>query len=127
MTYRTVGGLDSLGSGVLLTVYRIVQESLTNALRHAGTGTAAEVDIIAEAGEVRIRVVDTGIPHGAPSPPKATAHEHASGHGLVGIRQRAALYGGTVIIGPRDTGHGWVVDVVLEAMPAPEASGELLR
>ena len=127
VAYRTVGGLDSLGDGVQLTVYRIVQESLTNALKHAGTSAAAEVDITAEAGEVRIRVVDTGIPPGAPPPPKAAAHEHASGHGLVGIRQRAAMYGGTVIIGPRDTGYGWVVDVVLEAAPAPEASGELLR
>ncbi|WP_330327639.1 sensor histidine kinase [Streptomyces pseudovenezuelae] len=127
VAYRTVGGLDSLGDGVQLTVYRIVQESLTNALKHAGTSAAAEVDITAEAGEVRIRVVDTGIPPGAPPPPKAAAHEHASGHGLVSIRQRAAMYGGTVIIGPRDTGYGWVVDVVLEAAPAPEASGELLR
>ncbi|WP_330262893.1 sensor histidine kinase [Streptomyces griseorubiginosus] len=125
--YRTVGDLDSLGSGVQLTVYRIVQESLTNTLRHAGTATTAEVDITAEAGEVRIRVADTGRPPGSPPPPKPAAHEHAPGHGLVGIRQRAAMYRGTVIIGPRDTGHGWVVDVVLEATPAPEASGELPR
>ncbi|WP_459171125.1 ATP-binding protein, partial [Streptomyces scabiei] len=49
------------------------------------------------------------------------------GHGLVGIRQRAAMYGGTVTIGPRDTGHGWIVDVTLDAPPGPAplpASGD---
>ncbi|MFJ2240392.1 sensor histidine kinase [Streptomyces sp. NPDC087859] len=127
VAFRTVGDLDSLGSGVQLTVYRIVQESLTNTLKHTGTGTAAEVDITAEAGEVRIRVTDTGIPPGAPRLPKPAAPDHYSGHGLVGIRQRAAMYGGTVIIGPRDTGHGWLVDVLLEATSVPEVSGELLR
>ncbi|MFF0160403.1 sensor histidine kinase [Streptomyces sp. NPDC005263] len=126
VAYRTAGDLDSLGSGVQLTVYRIVQESLTNTLKHAGTGTSAEVDIAAESGEVRIRIADTGIPPGAPPPPKPAAPDDAPGHGLVGIRQRAAMYGGTVIIGPRETGHGWIVDVVLEAAPAPEASGEHL-
>ncbi|WP_405813923.1 histidine kinase [Streptomyces sp. NBC_01390] len=130
--YRTVGDLDALGSGVQLTAYRIVQESLTNTLKHAGPGTSAEVSLTAEAGEVRIKVADTGTPPGAPSAPKATAQDDGPGHGLVGIRQRAAMYGGTVVIGPRDTGHGWLVDVVLDvpsapAKPAPGEPGESLR
>ncbi|WP_367319480.1 sensor histidine kinase [Streptomyces sp. HUAS ZL42] len=110
VTCRTVGDLDALGSGVQLTVYRIVQESLTNTLKHAGTGSTAEVTVTADAGTVRIKVADTGASPG-------TEPQHRSddpGHGLVGIRQRAAMYGGTVTIGPRDTGHGWIVDVVLE-------------
>ncbi|KUO10438.1 histidine kinase [Streptomyces sp. DSM 15324] len=125
VTYRTMGNLDSLGSGVQLTVYRVVQESLTNTLKHAGTGTTAEVAVTADAGTVRIRVTDTGVPPGVtPQPmtePRSTADP---GHGLVGMRQRAAMYGGTATIGPRDTGHGWLVDVVLDvpaatALPVP--------
>ncbi|MEU6555506.1 histidine kinase [Streptomyces sp. NPDC046915] len=124
VTYRTVGDLDALSSGVQLTVYRVVQEALTNTLKHAGTGAAAEVTVAIDAGEVRIRVADTGVPPGA-SP---RARHDDPGHGLVGIRQRAAMYGGTVIAGPRDTGHGWLVDVVLDvpSAPAPQAPGEHL-
>ncbi|MFG2131942.1 sensor histidine kinase [Streptomyces sp. NPDC048751] len=125
VTYRTVGGIDSLSSGVQLTVYRVVQESLTNTLKHAGTGASAEVTIAVEEGEVRILVADTGVPPGAPPPAKPEAHGDGPGHGLVGIRQRAAMYGGTVVVGPRDTGHGWLVDVVLDvpSAPAPSAPG----
>jgi len=120
VTYRTVGDLDQLGSGVQLTVYRVVQESLTNTLKHAGAGASAEVTVATDGETVRIKVVDTGVPPG----PRADG----PGHGLVGIRQRAAMYGGTVVIGPRDTGHGWLVDVVLDApsAPAPAPSGEQL-
>lgn len=129
VTYRTVGDLDALGSGVQLTVYRIVQEALTNTLKHAGTGSAAEVGVTAEAATVRVRVTDTGVPEGThrrAEPGPGTDHP---GHGLVGIRQRAAMYGGTVGIGPRDTGHGWIVDVLLDVPPAPPtvpASGDHL-
>ncbi|MFI1848307.1 sensor histidine kinase [Streptomyces sp. NPDC020480] len=133
MTYRTVGDFDSLGSGVQLTVYRIVQEALTNTLKHAGTGSTAEVSLAADADTVRIRVVDTGTPPGAPvrTEPGPPTGSGDAGHGLVGIRQRASMYGGSVTIGPRDTGHGWIVDVVLDVPSAPfpefsAASGEQL-
>jgi signal transduction histidine kinase len=118
VTYRTMGDLDALGDGVQLTVYRIVQESLTNTLKHAGAGASAEVTLAVEAGAVRVRVADTGGPPEASRRPKA-AENDGPGHGLVGIRQRAAMYGGTVVIGPHDTGHGWLVDVVLD-VPAGE-------
>ncbi|MPY57651.1 sensor histidine kinase [Streptomyces spongiae] len=128
VAYRTVGDLDSLSSGVQLTVYRIVQEALTNTLKHAGTGSTAEVTVATDAGTVHIRVSDTGAPPGAPAqaqPEPGTGH---TGHGLVGIRQRAAMYAGTVTIGPRDTGHGWLVDVILNvpSTPSPSAPGEHL-
>lgn len=129
VTYRTVGDLDALGSGVQLTVYRIVQEALTNTLKHAGTGTAAEVAVTAEAGTVRVRVADTGVTTGTPGRPKPEPDTDGPGHGLVGIRQRAAMYGGAVTIGPRDTGHGWIVDVLLDVPPGPPtlpASGDHL-
>lgn len=129
VTYRTEGSLDSLGNGVQLTVYRIVQEALTNTLRHAGPGSTAEVAVSVAAGRLRIRVTDTGNPPGTPvrdTPGPKTAVD--PGHGLVGIRQRAAMYGGDVTAGPRDAGPGWMVDVVLEvpAAPALSASGEQL-
>ncbi|WP_327318845.1 sensor histidine kinase [Streptomyces sp. NBC_01235] len=109
VTYRTMGDLDALGSGVQLTVYRIVQEALTNTLKHAGPGSTADVTVTKDAGTVHIRVADTGVPAGV--------LPGAAGHGLVGIRQRAAMYGGTVTLGPPATGHGWVVDVVLDVPP----------
>jgi len=120
VTYRTVGELGSLTSGVQLTVYRIVQEALTNTLKHAGTGSSAEVTVaVVDVGRVRVRVEDTGLPPGAsPEPAPRTGD---AGHGVVGIHQRAAMYSGAVTIGPRDTGHGWLVDVVLDAPSAPAA------
>ncbi|MEU6140562.1 histidine kinase [Streptomyces sp. NPDC047081] len=122
VTYRTVGDLDALGSGVQLTVYRIVQEALTNTLKHAGPGATAEVSVAADTGTLRIRVTDTGVPPGA-RPEAGRADE--TGHGLVGIRQRAAMYGGDVTVGPRAGGAGWIVDVVLD-VPSLPAEGEQL-
>ncbi|WP_316775017.1 sensor histidine kinase [Streptomyces sasae] len=121
VTYRTVGDPEALGDGVQLTVYRIVQESLTNTLKHAGPGASAEVTVAVAPGEVRIRVTDTGVARPEPGPQQDTP-----GHGLVGIRQRAAMYGGTVVAGPGETGSGWLVDVVLDvpsasAPPTPGA------
>ncbi|MFJ8108370.1 histidine kinase [Streptomyces sp. NPDC096132] len=123
--YRTMGDLDSLGSGVQLTVYRVVQEALTNTLKHAGSGSSVEVTVTADTGTVHIRVADTGAPPGQTVRPVAEPRGGDPGHGLVGIRQRAAMYGGTVVIGPRDTGHGWLVDVVLD-VPTSPAPGEQL-
>ncbi|MGW0709411.1 sensor histidine kinase [Streptomyces sp. NPDC002643] len=119
VVYRTTGDLDALGDGVQLTVYRIVQESLTNTLKHAGVGSAAEVTVTAHAGRVKVTVADTGAPPGADGPAAPGHESEDSGHGLVGIRQRAAMYNATVTIGPRPTTHGWLVDVELDAPPAP--------
>jgi signal transduction histidine kinase len=86
---------------VHLAVYRIVQEALTNTLKHAGPGATAQVTLAASDGEVRVRVRDNG--RGAPAAPS---------HGLVGMRERAAMYGGVVTAGPAES--GWLVDVVLK-------------
>jgi signal transduction histidine kinase len=107
VSYRTSGAVQGLSGGIQLTVYRIVQEGLTNILKHAGTGTPATVLIDEDDSKVRVRVLDTGSPH----PP---AGPDEPGHGLVGIRERAGLYGGEVVAGPRD-GGGWEVDVRMEA------------
>jgi signal transduction histidine kinase len=109
VTYHTVGELHRLGPGRQLAVYRIVQEALTNTLRHAGPGASAEVTVAAGPGEVRVRVTDTG-----PIGPVPSLEDGPTGaHGLVGIRERAALYGGTVTAGPDPAGRGWLVDVVM--------------
>ncbi|MBQ1023917.1 sensor histidine kinase [Micromonospora sp. C95] len=101
VTYSTSGELHTLGRGVQLAVYRIVQEALTNTLKHAGRGAAATVTLAADNGEVRVHVRDNGV-----------ATPAAPSHGLLGIRERAAMYSGVVTAGP--TEHGWLVDVVLK-------------
>jgi signal transduction histidine kinase len=118
VVYHTMGEPHRLGPGRQLAVYRIVQEALTNTLKHAGPGAGAEVTVAAGPGEVRVRVTDSG-----PAGPRPADVDGASGsHGLVGIRERAGLYGGTVSAGPGPGGHGWVVDVVMTA-PEPVEAG----
>jgi signal transduction histidine kinase len=95
-----------------LAVYRIVQEALTNTLKHAGPQTQARVSLSVEDQHLNICVQDTGPPtdHGQPAQPTE------DGHGLVGMRERAALYGGTVLAGPRP-GGGWIVQTELDLNP----------
>ena len=84
-------------------VYRIVQESITNVVRHS-TATHAEVRIDADDGAIRVRVVDDGENSGADAP-------QASGHGLVGMRERAELLGGS--LDARRTPTGFEVSATL--------------
>jgi signal transduction histidine kinase len=113
-TLHTEGDLADLAKGLQLAVYRIVQEALTNALKHAGTTTTVAVTVTAEPSAVQITVEDTGPPHrtGPPSPPSD------DGHGLVGMRERAALYGGSVTAQPNSSG-GWTVRAHLVPGPHP--------
>ncbi|MEU7460855.1 MULTISPECIES: sensor histidine kinase [Streptomyces] len=106
IVYRTVGEVDALDRGVQLTVYRIVQEALTNALKHAGAGTRVNLSVVVEDERLVIRIRDNG-PAGDPGP------WNEEGHGLVGMHERAALYGGTVSAGPAVDG-GWAVEAVLD-------------
>jgi signal transduction histidine kinase len=117
VTYTASGHTAALPPGLQLAVYRIVQEALTNSLKHAGPGTDVRVSVAADvrAGQVRVRVDDSG--GEAESTPTA-----GSGHGLIGLRERAALAGGSVTAGPRP-GGGWSVAAVLP-MPLPDAPRE---
>jgi signal transduction histidine kinase len=108
--YQSAGELDALDRGVQLAAYRIVQEALTNTLRHAGTHTRVHLALRIDGTRLRILVNDTG-PPGATEPPARTGEP---GHGLVGMRERAALYGGSVSAGP-SPGGGWCVEADLEA------------
>ncbi|MDF2704505.1 sensor histidine kinase [Nonomuraea muscovyensis] len=83
-------------AGVDLAAYRLVQEGLTNTLRHAGSGAEAVVTVRHRPGELDVSVADDGRGAGQPS--------GEPGHGLVGIRERVALYGGVLSAGPRPGG-----------------------
>ncbi|MEU2773882.1 sensor histidine kinase [Streptomyces sp. NPDC007162] len=109
IVYRTVGEVDALDRGMQLTVYRIVQEALTNTLKHAGAGTRVTLSVVVGDERLVIRIRDNG-PAGDPGP------WNEEGHGLVGMRERAALYGGTVSAGPAADG-GWAVEAALDLVP----------
>ncbi|WP_314220372.1 sensor histidine kinase [Streptomyces zaehneri] len=109
VVYRTSGEVDALDSGVQLTVYRIVQEALTNTLKHADTDTLVRLAIVEKDTRLTVRVRDTG-------PALLSGPPNEEGHGLVGMRERAALYGGTVSAGPAG-GGGWSVEAVLDLTP----------
>jgi signal transduction histidine kinase len=96
-----------------LTAYRLVQEALTNTLKHAPAGATAEVRVACAAGEVAVTVTDDGAGAVAPPPP---GPEHSSGHGLAGMRERAAAYGGLLTAGPLP-GGGWRVAARLVLTP----------
>ncbi|MGC1209851.1 MAG: sensor histidine kinase [Micromonospora sp.] len=95
VTLRVDGTPGPMEQGVALTVYRIVQEALTNALKHAGTATAV-VRLTFTDAFLAVEVTDTGRGPG-PLPDRI-------GHGLVGMRERVALYGGALRTGPRPGG-----------------------
>jgi signal transduction histidine kinase len=95
---RVEGEPVALPLGVDLSAYRIVQEALTNALKHAGAAHA-EVAIRYQPDAIDIEVVDDG---------RGPAASNGGGHGLVGMRERATLYGGEFTAGARE-GGGFVV------------------
>ncbi len=95
----SVGGeVRPLPQAAELSAYRIVQEALTNVVRHVGP-TRARVRIGYRPDEVSIEITDDG--PGGPAPPPARA---GSGHGLIGMRERAALFGGELEAGPHGGG-----------------------
>jgi signal transduction histidine kinase len=93
---RVEGELGALPPGPDLAGYRIVQEALTNVLKHA-PGAHVSATVRASAAELAIEVLDDG--RGA----TASAHGHL-GHGLVGMRERTSLYGGELTTGPHPGG-----------------------
>jgi len=96
------GWLTSLDPGVELAAYRIVQEALTNARRHA-PGAAVDVEMDFADDVLRLRVRDNG-----PGPAPAQPGQLPAGHGLLGMRERAAAVGGQLTTGPAP-GGGFLV------------------
>ncbi len=100
--------------GTGLTIYRIVQEALTNTLKHARNARTVHVELHYEPDQLRIDISDDG------HPDATTDTGHAPGHGLPGMRERAAAYQGSVDAGPHPDG-GWRVHARLPREPAGEA------
>ncbi|SDM84133.1 Signal transduction histidine kinase [Allokutzneria albata] len=106
-------GLSTLDSVRRLAVLRIAQEALTNSLKHAGGGAAARLKVsLTEAEAVVVEVADNG------GYADTSGLQVPGGHGLVGMRERVELLGGSLLAGPAP-GGGWRVTAVL-----PENSGE---
>ncbi|MEU8527656.1 histidine kinase [Streptomyces sp. NPDC048629] len=103
VTYDTAGGPGPLPPALGATVHRIVQEALTNVVKHAAARTTA-VRLGRAAGLLTVTVTDDGRgPRGARGP--------SGGHGLIGLRERAAAHGGTAVTGPGPGGRGFEVRV----------------
>ena len=96
------GELEALPPAVDAAVYRIVQESVTNALRHAVDATEVVIRVTGEPREIRVTVQDDG----------ARAGRGRDGYGLAGLRERAALLGGELRAGP-GSDRGWRVEAEL--------------
>jgi signal transduction histidine kinase len=99
------GQAPDVPAGVQLAVYRLVQEALTNTLKHGGAGARASVRLSFEPGELRVDVNDDGA--GSAAPVSAGV-----GGGLPGMRERVRAYGGDVQAGPRQPA-GWAVSARL--------------
>jgi len=106
---RFEGTRRPVPSGVDISAYRIVQEALTNAMRHAGPARARVVVRYGER-QIELEVADDG---------SGSHAANGTGHGLVGMRERVALYGGELEIGPRPDG-GFTVRATIPFEPAPE-------
>ena len=103
-----------LGAGAELTGYRIVQEALTNVLRHAGPDATAEVTLTHRSDGLRIAVVNTGR---RPTPDgRGRSTADGSGHGLIGMQERVAAYDGELVAGLRPDGFE-----VIATLPAEES------
>jgi signal transduction histidine kinase len=113
-----VRGVADLPDGLGRTVYRIVQEALTNVMKHAAPAHCRVV-VDAEGDDVRIVVTDDGPGH------RLLPRAPSAGHGLVGMRERVALYGGSFTAGPRPD-RGFEVAMRLPYLRGrqPQAGGQ---
>jgi signal transduction histidine kinase len=107
--YERTGTAADLPSGVQLAVFRLVQEALTNTMKHAGPRASAAVRLQVSAGEVAVDVEDDGA--------GGTAALGAAGGGLTGMRERIKAFGGELDCGPRDP-QGWRVSARIHPGPA---------
>jgi signal transduction histidine kinase len=107
--YSMTGRPGALPQGLQLAAYRIVQEALTNTLKHAGPDARAAVTLSCEGESLELEVRNSGLPAEPPA---------EEGGGLRGMRERAAVYDGVVDAGPLSAG-GWSVRTRLSLRPLP--------
>ncbi len=108
VSYTLTGKPIGSPPGMELAIYRIVQEALTNTLKHAGAGARAQVSLSCRGETIDVDISDTGHAHLA---------RGGGGAGLRGMKERAAVYGGTLQAGPRPDG-GWHVSASLTSPTA---------
>jgi signal transduction histidine kinase len=113
VTRETVGTAGRLSTAQEVTAYRVIQESLTNTLRHAGADAVVTLRLVFTSQAIRVEVMDDGGGTGRAAKPAIVR----PGHGLVGMHERVAVHGGELVIGPRPEG-GWQVVATI-----PRASG----
>jgi nitrate/nitrite-specific signal transduction histidine kinase len=119
VTLDVAGQARSAPASVDLSAYRIIQEALTNVVRHAGTGAACVVSVTYTDLDLVIQVTDDGGPPGLDGLAAAGA-----GHGIIGMRERVNLCGGSFHAGPRPEGGFRVMAALpLPAAAYPAASG----
>ena len=99
--YQVLGEAPPLPASVEMTVFRLVQEALTNAVRYAGE-SPIDIQVIFSPAAITVFVDDEG-------PGGSGSARSGSGHGLVGMQERLAAVGGTLEAGPRRPGPGWRV------------------
>jgi signal transduction histidine kinase len=102
---RVGDGLDDLRPSIGAALYRLAQESITNAIRHARHATRVDVDVAGDSDSIRLTVRDDG-------DPAAFNATTSAGYGLIGMKERAMLLGGTLEAGPV-AGRGWAITAVL--------------
>jgi signal transduction histidine kinase len=106
---RVSGDLGDLSPGVGAALYRIAQESVTNALQHSHDATGVEVSVTGSPGSVHLEVTDDGA--------AVATGRRTAGYGLVGMSERAALLGGHLDAGPSE--QGWTVEAVIPRSGGP--------
>jgi signal transduction histidine kinase len=99
---RIDGAARRLPAAVDLSIYRVVQEALTNTLRHGGPGARARILLTYEAASVTVEIADDG--RGTPAVGSMEHGRQGVGHGLVGMRERVGLFGGQLEAGPLPAG-----------------------
>jgi signal transduction histidine kinase len=100
VTARIEGSPHAISAGVDLCAYRVVQEALTNAIKHA-PGARAEISLSYGRDTLDIAIRDNG----TDAMPGAGRSRPGTGHGLIGMRERVTLYGGTLQVGPSGSGY----------------------
>ncbi|MGX1911060.1 sensor histidine kinase [Streptomyces phaeochromogenes] len=113
--FKIEGTPRPLPSGVELTAYRIVQEALTNTRKHGGPNTGASVRLVYFDDGLGLLVEDDG--KGAPHELYEEGGADGRGHGLIGMRERVGMVGGTLDAGPRP-GGGFRISALLPLKPA---------
>lgn len=118
VTMRAEDLPPKLPPGVELAAYRIVQESLTNVLRHAGPGATVAVHLRYQDATLGLDITDDGGPAGAVPEAAVAAKGRYGGNGLIGMRERVAAHGGRFSAG-RHGNAGWRVRATIPLSPAP--------